>query len=214
MFQCFVGLEPNEVALFYVPDTNYIISASSFSINEGVFTRSQNHQFVDPFYFEEPSIQVFKHPLDSVIIANNEYGNSVLPSVSFHSSAKDQNDSDDEQVDFIECVYKTNFHGVSSAPNFGQSNNFDNIITISDDPSLDEVEVSGENTMQDSEIQLKSEPSGSKYINVTPLASNDSSSIQPSTPSPTGKMQAGPSKSVTHTPTCIAFGHTTKSPLF
>ncbi|KAJ1559800.1 hypothetical protein HK096_011042, partial [Nowakowskiella sp. JEL0078] len=98
----------------------------------------------------------------SVIIANNESGNSVLPSsVSFCSSAKDQNDSDDEQVDPIEHVHKTIFHGVLPAPNFGQSNNFDDIITISDDPSLDEVEVSGENTVQDSEIQLKSEPSGS-----------------------------------------------------
>ncbi|KAJ1548808.1 hypothetical protein HK096_001180, partial [Nowakowskiella sp. JEL0078] len=81
-----------------------------------------------------------------------------------------------------------------------------------DYPSLDEVEVLRENTVEDSEIQLKSVPSGSEYINVTPLASNDSSSIQPSTLSPIGKIQARPSTSVTSTPTQIAFGCTTKSP--
>ncbi|KAJ1560015.1 hypothetical protein HK096_010356, partial [Nowakowskiella sp. JEL0078] len=147
-FSVFVGLELNEVALFYVPDTNCIISASSFSINEGVFTRSQNHQFVDPFYFEEPRIQIL-----------------LLLQTMNMLICKDQNDSDDEQVDPIKHVHKTNFHGVLLASNFGQSNNFDDIITISDDPSLDKVEVLGENTVQDSEIQLKSEPSGSEYIN-------------------------------------------------
>ncbi|KAJ1568801.1 hypothetical protein HK096_005259, partial [Nowakowskiella sp. JEL0078] len=90
-------------------------------------------------------------------------------------------------------VHKTIFHGVSPAPNFGQSDIFDDIITIGNKSPLDEVKVSEE--------YYAREPSISKYINVTPHVSNDSLSIQPSTPSPIGKIRPGPSKSITPIPT-------------